>query len=37
MHSFTSKRHSTFENKNIRKFTQSFAPRPRIFKLQQEA
>ena len=30
------KRHNSFQNKNNRKTTHSFAPRPLIFKLQQE-
>ena len=30
------KRHNSFQNKNNRKATHSFAPRPLIFKLQQE-
>ena len=30
------KRHNSFENKNNRKATHSFAPRPLILKLQQE-
>ena len=36
MDSLTLKRHNTFQNKNNRKATHSFAPRPLIFKLQQE-
>ena len=35
MDSLTS-RHNSFQNKNNRKATHSFAPRPLIFKLQQE-
>ena len=31
----TLKRHNFFQNKNNRKFTNRFAPRPLIFKLQQ--
>ena len=30
------KRHSSFQNQNDRKASHSFAPRPLIFKLQQE-
>ena len=30
------KRHNSFQNKNNRKTTHSFAPRPLTFKLQQE-
>ena len=30
------KGHNSFQNKNNRKATHSFAPRPLIFKLQQE-
>ena len=33
---FDLKRHNTFQNKNNRKATHSFAPRSLIFKLQQE-
>ena len=36
MDSLTLKRHNSFQNKNIRKDTHSFAPRPLVFKLQQE-
>ena len=36
MDSLTLKCHNSFQNKNHRKATQSFAPRPVIFKLQQE-
>ena len=36
MDSLTLKRHNSFKNKNDRKATHSFAPRSRIFKLQQE-
>ena len=36
MNSLTLKRHNPFQNKNNRKVTQSFAPRPLVFKLQQE-
>ena len=36
MGSLTLKRHNSFQNLNIRKATHSFAPRPLIFKLQQE-
>ena len=32
----TLKRHNSFQNKNNRKVTQIFAPRPLKFKLQQE-
>ena len=32
----TLKRHNSFQNENDRKATHSFAPRPMIFKLQQE-
>ena len=32
----TLKRHNSFQNKNNTKATHSFAPRPLIFKLQQE-
>ena len=34
--SLTLKRNNSFQNKNNRKGTHSFAPRPLIFKLQQE-
>ena len=34
--SLTLKRHNSFQNKNNRKATDSYAPRPLIFKLQQE-
>ena len=36
MDSLTLKRHNPFQNKHNRKATYSFAPRPLIFKLQQE-
>ena len=36
MESPTLKRHNFFQNKNNGKATHSFAPRPLIFKLQQE-
>ena len=36
MDSLTLKCHNSFQNKNNRKATDSFAPRPLIFKLQQE-
>ena len=36
MDSPTLKRHNFFQNKNNGKATHSFAPRPPIFKLQQE-
>ena len=36
MDSLTLKRHNSFQNYNNRKATDSFAPRPLIFKLQQE-
>ena len=36
MNSLTLKRHNFFQNKNKAKTTYSFAPRPLIFKLQQE-
>ena len=36
MDSLTLKRHNSFQNENNRKATSSFAPRPLIFKLQQE-
>ena len=36
MDSLTLKRHNSFQNYNNRKATHSFAPRPLIFKLQQE-
>ena len=32
----TLKRHNSFQNENDRKATQSFVPRPLIFKFQQE-
>ena len=32
----TLKRHNSFQNKDNRKATHSFSPRPLIFKLQQE-
>ena len=32
----TLKCHNSFQNKNNRRATHSFAPRPQIFKLQQE-
>ena len=35
MDSFTLKHHNSFQNKNNKKATHSFAPRPLIFKLQQ--
>ena len=34
--SFTLKPHNYFQNENNRKATHSFAPRPLVFKLQQE-
>ena len=34
MDSLTLKRHNSFQNKNDRKVTHSFAPRPLIFKFQ---
>ena len=37
MDSLTLKRHNYFRNENNKKATHSFAPRPLIFKLQQEA
>ena len=37
MDSLTLKHHNSFQNKNDRKATHIFAPRPQIFKLQQEA
>ena len=36
MDSSTLKRRNFFQNENNRKATHSFAPRPLIFKLQQE-
>ena len=36
MDSLTLKRHNSFQNKNNRKDAHGFAPRPLIFKLQQE-
>ena len=36
MDSLTLKRDNSFQNKNNRKATHSFAPTPLIFKLQQE-
>ena len=36
MDSLTLKLHNSFQNYNDRKATHSFAPRPLIFKLQQE-
>ena len=36
MDSLTLKRHNSFQKKNNRKFTHSFAPRPLTFTLQQE-
>ena len=36
MDSLTLKRHHSFQNKNDRKATHSFAPRPLFFKLHQE-
>ena len=36
MDPLTSKHHSSFQNKNNRKATHTFAPKPLIFKLQQE-
>ena len=36
MDSLTLKYRNYFQNKNNRKATHSFAPRPQIFKLQQE-
>ena len=36
MDSLTLKRHNSFQNKNNRKATHSFAPRPLTFKLQQK-
>ena len=36
MGSLTLKRHNCFQSKNYKKATQSFAPRPLIFKLQQK-
>ena len=36
MDSLTLKCHNSFQNENNRKATHGFAPRPLIFKLQQE-
>ena len=36
MNPLTLYRHNFFQNQNNRKATHSFAPRPLIFKLQQE-
>ena len=36
MDSLNLKRHNSFQNKNNRKALHNFAPRPLIFKLQQE-
>ena len=36
MDSLTLKRHNSFQNKNNRKATHSFAHRPLFFKLQQQ-
>ena len=36
MDSLTLKCHNSFQNENNRKATHSFAPRPLIFRLQQE-
>ena len=36
MGSLTLKHHNSFENKNNRKTTQRFTPRPLIFNFQQE-
>ena len=36
MDTLTLKRHNSFQNQNDRKTSQSFAPRPLIFKLHQE-
>ena len=36
MDSLNLKHHNPFQNKNDRKATYSFAPRPRVFKFQQE-
>ena len=36
MDSLTLKRYNSFQNENKGKATQNFAPRPLIFKLQQE-
>ena len=36
MDSLTLKRHNSFQNENNKKATHSFAPRPLIFKLEQE-
>ena len=37
MGSLTFKQHNSFQNKNNRNATHTFAPRPLIFKLQEEA
>ena len=36
MGSLTLKRHDSFQNKNNRKNTHSFAPRPLVYKSQQK-
>ena len=36
MDSLTLKHHNCFKSKNNRKATHGFAPRPQVFKLQQE-
>ena len=36
MDSLTLKRYNSFQSQNNRKVTDSFTPRPLIFKLQQE-
>ena len=36
MDSLNLKRHNSFQNRNIRKATHYFAPRPLIFKLEKE-
>ena len=36
MNSLILKRHNSFQNKNNRKTAHNFAPRPLIFKFQQE-
>ena len=36
MDSLTLKHHNSFQNKSIREATHSFAPKPLIFKKQQE-
>ena len=36
MDCLTLKRHNSFENKNNRKVTHSFAPRPLILKMKEE-